>query len=118
LYKHYVADTINDDILGIINLNTIDEIFKDSEACRSFSRIVICFYEFPPCDTYSSELLPLCPERCWEIERVFEACGELTNFIVENLLNCSDPYTYYGSATVSNTNCSKSLKCIKQIIYK
>jgi len=118
LYKHYVEDTVDTSILGLIDLNTIDEVLEE-EICRLFFRVIVCFYEFPPCDTNSSKLLTLCPERCWELHRIFEICGKFVNFIIINF-NCSIPQTYYGNAhvAVSNTSCSKSLKCIKQIIYK
>ena len=117
MYKHYVEDTVDTSILGLIDLNTIDEVLEE-EICRLFFRVIVCFYEFPPCDTNSSKLLTLCPERCWELHRIFEICGKFVNFIIINF-NCSIPQTYYGIvnvAAVSNTSCSKSLKCIKQII--
>jgi len=120
LYKHYAKVTVGTNLLDILDLDTIDEIFKDFEICRLLPRLIICFYKFIPCDTNSSKLLPLCPERCGEIDRIFEICGEVVNILVKNYYNCSIPQTYYGKAhvAVTNTSCSKSLKCIKQIIYK
>jgi len=109
-YKHYyIEDALDKRILGIVNLNTIDEIFEDFEVCRVFSRVFVCFSEFPPCDTNSSKLLPLCPERCWELDTLIETCGQLVNLIVRNYYNCSIPQSYYVKArdAVSNTSCSK-----------
>ena len=114
MYKHYVEDAVDTRILGVMNSITIGEIFKDFEICRVFSRFLICFYEFTPCDTNSSELLPLCPERFQEFDRLFETCGKLLNIFIRSYINWSNPRTYYPQAkvAVSKTSCSKSSKCI------
>ena len=51
---------------------------KDSKACTLFFNAVLCFYNFPPCDPNTSQLLPICSGRCDELHRLFEFCGELT----------------------------------------
>jgi len=120
LYKHYIEDAVDTSLFDVLGLNTLGEVFEDSETCRIFFEVIVCFYKFSPCDTNSSKLLPFCLERCWEFDRIIETCGELVSLILSFYYNCFDPETYFPSAQVaiSNTSCSKSQKCIKLIIYK
>jgi len=114
LYKHYVKDAVDTSFLGIITLGTVDGAFEDAEICRIFSRVIICFYEFTPCDTNSSKLLPICTEWCSELDRIIKTCGDLVNINFRNYYNCLNPDTYYPSpqVAISTTSCSKSLKSI------
>ena len=108
---YYVPNAVDTNIFDLVkNINIFDSI-KDNEACTTFYNGVLCFYNFPPCEPDTFQLLPLCPGRCEEIHRLFEFCGELVNFIVVTL-NCSDPISYYGNIpvdiNVSTATCSKS----------
>jgi len=116
---------------GGVDFVTIRGLFSpnimDSPAvCQSFLNAILCFYEFQPCgfsDDNSPELLPICLERCPEIQAVYDLClqGLALNIppefpslreIIENF-NCTDPRSYYANGrrelVISDTYCSKLL---------
>lgn len=106
----YAPNAIDNSILNFVEGNIIVASRAAHEECTLFSDVLLCLYKYPPCDASTSELLPLCPETCWEAHRVFEVCAESIYFIAENF-NCSDAKTYYGNppphVNVSTTSCSK-----------
>ena len=109
--EYYAPNALDTGTLNLVQQFIILDSIKDSEACTIFFNGILCFYNFPPCDPDTSQLLPICPGRCEELHRLFEFCGKLINFIIINF-DCSDPATYYGTvpgdASVSTTACSKS----------
>ena len=113
--KYYAPNTIDTGIFTLVRQSNIFDSIKDNEACNTFMDGILCFYNFPPCDPNTSQLLPMCPLRCEELYILFELCGdqesELIKFIIINF-NCSDPATYFGTVpvgvSVSTTTCSKS----------
>ena len=113
-----------EDVRVIFNLFT-----QDSPVCQSFFDTVLCFYEFQPCgfsEDRKSELLPICLERCPEIQAAFDYCSERIDIsridptlypslgpILENF-NCTLPRSYYVNGdrmlAISDTYCSKFLR--------
>jgi len=127
LLEEYHAE----DVLSIFrssefeDLRLVFEISAGSRTCQSFFRVLLCFFEFPPCNISTSELFPICLDRCPEIQAAYQYCFRGFNFeaisperypdlrnIIENF-NCSLPNTYYFSndriLDISNTSCSKLL---------
>ena len=84
---------------------------------------MFCFYEFPPCKfiiDYVSELLPICPQRCPEIQAFYDICFENLEIkdnipfsVIENF-NCLNPSTYYANTTeqprISDIRCNKFIR--------
>lgn len=101
-------------------------IMDSPAVCQSFIDAILCFYEFQPCrssDNNMSELLPICIERCPEIQQAYDFCLEDITLIIpagfpalleiiENF-NCTDPRSYYANGErdldISDTYCSKLL---------
>lgn len=110
LGKYYAPNAVDTSILNLIRQTNILASIADHKACTLFFNGILCFYNYPPCDTSTSELLPLCAERCWEVYQLFELCSKLINFIIINF-NCTVAETYYGivppHVKVSTTSCSK-----------
>jgi len=90
------------------------------EPCLSFFKVIVCLLDFPPCNGNTSELLPICLDRCPEIQTAYQHCYQGDNreiftfeFVdpslrnaIENF-NCSNPQTYnFNSVSISNI-CSK-----------
>jgi len=107
-------------------LQIIVDTLQQSELCTHFIRVLFCIYNFPPCDSTTSEALPICLEKCPEINSVLEECrsvADLPTFqiipviapYIENY-NCTDPRTYYpdipSDTRISNTSCSKLLAVV------
>jgi len=97
-----------DDIIDAIGIGLRDEV------CQSLSVIISCFYEFPSCNVNTSEVLPICPDRCPEIQAAHQYCfpghvpERFGNFTQD--FNCSILESYYfnyNNATISNISCSK-----------
>ena len=128
----FIGDSDFDDVRSIFNI-----FFQDSTVCQSFFSLVLCFYEFPPCDftdNGESELIPICLERCPEIQAAYEHCFKKLNFnaidteeypsllrTVENF-NCSLPERYYDingnqRRAISDSTCSKwLLSCMRKLM--
>ena len=102
-------------------LQIIVDALQQSELCTKFLRILFCFYNFPSCDSSTSEALPVCLEKCPEIDSVLDECRSVVDLPTVQLLpgiapyienyNCTDPRTYYpdipSDTRISNTSCSK-----------
>jgi len=133
LEKYFAKSTIFIGDSDFEDGRVIFDIFAaDSKTCQSFFRTVLCFYEFPPCAISSvnvSELLPICHERCPEIQSAYQYCFDRLDLtiinkeiypalpgIIENF-NCTLPQTYYVNdakqLNISNTSCSEFYKCSK-----
>lgn len=116
-----------EDTLTIFHLSDIDDIklafqIVGDTACQSFFGAFLCFFEFPPCNVSTSELLPICLDRCPEMQEAHRYCFQGVNStivdpkkyptlrnIIDNF-NCSVPETYYfsnDSVLISTTSCSK-----------
>ena len=110
LGKYYAPNVIDHSILNFVRQSIILESIADYKTCTMFVNALLCFYNYPPCDTSTSELLPLCAERCSEVYKLFELCGELLSFLLVNF-NCSFAENYYGDippyVKVSTTSCSE-----------
>ena len=95
-------------------INDLAEI--GSQVCQDFIVTRFCFYEFPPCEFIIdnvSELLPICPQRCSEIQAFYEINDNIPFSVIENF-NCLSPSTYYFSTTeqlhISDIRCSKFIR--------
>ncbi|XP_065909680.1 tyrosine-protein kinase receptor UFO-like [Dysidea avara] len=112
---YYVSDALPLDTDDAIN-RIIFETLENNDTCTTFTKTLICFYTYLPCDVSTSKLLPLCDTRCSELDRMFEECAEVTNLplILSNSrsltsgYNCSNPRTYFNNIPykISNTSCS------------
>lgn len=82
------------------------------EECLPFIGAFLCLLQFPPCNVNTSELLPICLDRCPEIQAAYRRCFLIPDFtlVIENF-NCSVHETYYitddNTLAVSNTSCCK-----------
>ena len=89
--------------------------------CLMFIKIILCFYQYPPCDINTSELLPVCLTRCPELDEAYNECSQGVNIpIIRDRLptlgplilnyNCSDTDSYYGEVelNISTIRCCKS----------
>ena len=107
--KYYAPGALDTTVLTFVQQTNIVESISNHEGCILFFHVILCFYTYPPCDVNTSELLPLCTERCLELPELFEVCG-LINFINTDF-NCSVFETYYDivppNLKVSTTSCSK-----------
>ena len=127
LEEYHAEDTLNIFISSQFqDIRLAFELVADAP-CQSFLGAFLCFFEFPPCNTKTSELLPICLDRCPEIQAAYQYCFQGRNLeivvdpnrypvfrkIIDNF-NCSVPETYYFSndstLAISNTSCSK-LNC-------
>ena len=108
--KYYAPDVVDTTILNYVAQANILGSVANHEGCILFFNVILCFYKYPPCDMNTLELLPLCTERCKELYKLFDVCGELINFIIVNF-NCSVAESYYlcvpPHVKVSTTSCSK-----------
>ena len=95
---------------------------RDDDFCKSFWGVFFCFIEFPSCDDNTSELLPICVDRCPDIQAAYDFCFQRRNlssieqvdpalFNIYSNFNCSVPETYYFSdnsvRNISSISCSK-----------
>jgi len=101
-----------DDIIATMGIGIRDEV------CRSLSELISCFYEFPSCNVNTSEVLPVCHDRCSEIQVAHQYCfpghvpERFGNFTLN--FNCSVVESFYfthDSTIISNTSCSKFIMC-------
>jgi len=118
-------------IPGVLTeLQVIVDTLQGSERCGLFIRLAFCFYNFPPCNLNTSEAIPICPDKCLEIDAVLKECRGIIDLPTFQLLpvlgdyfddfNCSNPRTYYpdipSRIDISTTICSKST-CIAYIDF-
>ena len=113
-------------------------ISRDEDFCQSFLDVFLCFFEFPPCDDNTSELLPICVDRCPHIQATYDFCFQGRNvssieqvdpalFNILSNFNCSVPETYYFSdnsvRNISSISCSKLIysfplqKCVLVTVF-
>ena len=90
--KYYAPDALDASVPNFIQQTNLIESFANHEGCTLFFNLLLYLFTYPPCDVNTSELLPLCTERCPESYRLFEGCGVIIDF------NCSIPTTYYDIA--------------------
>ena len=114
--KYYAPDSVDTSILDFIRRTNVLESITEYRACAVLYDAIACYYNYPPCDTNNSLILPLCIERCGEIHEIFEICTELLSFMLSEF-NCSIPETYFPPYIFqrhfppyfSTTSCSKLL---------
>ena len=115
--KYYVPDAVDNSIFDFIGRTNLLESITEYRACAVLYDAITCFYKYPPCDTNNSLILPVCIERCGEIHKIIEICGELINVMIK--FNCSIPETYFSSnLRFSTTSCSKLLILSRIQLYE
>lgn len=100
------------------NIITLIDAIEISESCESLTNALLCAYTFPACDFNTSQLLPICPQRCELIDEIFGTCRQFVSNDTLQLIpvlrplletfNCSNPLTYFNVPPqyISETLCS------------
>jgi len=98
-----VTEIVADLFISIVR---IIQGLQDSGACGNFASALLCAYTFPGCNFESSQLLPICPEKCTEINAQFESCRAILNDGVLDLIpnlrvllenfDCFNTSTYFS----------------------
>jgi len=136
LLQEYHADsTLNISTLSEFQVIRFSLELARENPCQSFFEVILCFFEFPPCSV-QLELLPICLDRCPEIQKAHNYCFQGRNLeitdpdrypvfkniylFIENF-TCSAPETYYfsddGTHVISNTSCSKLIYSYSLFIH-
>ena len=69
--------------------------------CTSALTFLSCYYIYPPCDSTTMDVLPLCPELCDDLTALVQKCletvpeNELSTILMN--FNCSNTSTYLPS---------------------
>jgi len=123
-----VTEIVSDLFISIV---TIIQGLQDSGSCGSFASALLCAYTFPGCDFESSQLLPICLEKCTEINAQFESCRAILNdevidfipnlrVLLENF-DCFNTSTYFNVPPqfISDELCSNLSKSdsIAQLLF-
>jgi len=102
-YAPNVTEIVSDLFISIV---TIIQGLQDGGSCGNFASVLLCAYTFPGCDFESSQLLPICPDKCTEINAQFESCRTFLNDGVLDLIpdlrvllenfDCFNTSTYFS----------------------
>ena len=131
LSEPYYAPNVTEIVSELfVSIVTIIQGLQDSGSCGSFASVLLCAYTFPGCDFESSQLLPICPDKCTEINARFESCRAILNDEILDLIpnlrvllenfDCFNTSTYFSVPPqfISDESCSNlSELYYKHIIY-
>lgn len=88
-----------------------DGFDSTNSTCQSVLLNLACYFEFPPCDSDTSNVIPMCLESCDVFSALVDPCLSAMNsynpFVqILREINCSDPFSYLPEfVIIDNTTC-------------